>query len=102
MRRTLELESANVMTFDGLYAECWIIDMYSNVTTVNLKNMTPGVLYSFLIRQDEIGGNSFAWPTRCHNAMQVDTTPNSVTVQNFIGGIDRQLYANMTGTWFEE
>lgn len=100
MRRTLELQSQDALTFDGLHAECWIISMHNNVDVSYMKNMTPGVLYTFMFRQDHFGGHSFQWPGGCANAMMVDPAANSTTVQNFIASSDRQLYANMPGTWF--
>ena len=98
-RRSLTFDSRHPMTFDGLNAECWFITMHNNVSIAYIKNMMPGVLYSFEFEQDSVG-HYFAWPSQCLNAIIVDPAPNSRTVQNFIANSSRQLIANMPGTWF--
>ena len=102
MRRALYLQSQNIITLDGVKAEVWFIALHNNVDVSYMKNIMPGVLYTVILQQDQIGGHKFTWPTQCFNAITPDPLPGSVTTQNFIGNSDRQLIANMTGTWTKE
>ena len=99
MRQLLNIRSSGAMTFDGLDAVVWVVSMRSPVNMPpRTKNISPGVLYTFIIRQDATG-HTFTWPATCHNAAPVDTSPNTVTIQNFIGSTGGELYPDVTGVW---
>jgi hypothetical protein len=98
-RTKLNLESSGTMLFDGIAAACWEIYMTSDVTTPpRVRNIIPGVLYTFIFVQDA-EGNTFAWPAACQNATPVNTAPLSTSVQNFIGLLGNQMAADLPGTW---
>ena len=99
-RPCLTVSSASPL-FDGNRAVCWFMTMRNDVTNARFKNIVPGVLYTFLFRQDNTGGRSFEWPPLCVNPIPIDQTPHAVTVQNFIGSTGGQLIANLPGTFTE-
>jgi hypothetical protein len=94
-RPYLNIDSGGAILFDGLAAVCWFIHMRSNVTSARVTNIAPGELYTFVITQDATGGHVMNWPSNCINAAQIDPTPNSTTVQNFIGNTGAILFANI-------
>lgn len=98
MRQIARFDSTIPLVFDCSKAQFFIVLLRSSVTHARVKNITPGVLYTFEFIQQ--GGNSFAWPSACRNATTVDPTPNSTTVQNFIGNTNGYMDANVAGTWF--
>jgi hypothetical protein len=73
----------------------------NNVSGARTQWMTPGVMYTFLIYQDQFGHHNFIWPEGCQNAGPVDTNPHAVTVQTFVGTEDGKLAAIGAGTWTE-
>lgn len=87
------------MLFDGLKAQCFVINLHNNVTgaQVRMMNIVPGVLYTFIFRQQ--GSFTFEWPSLCRNTAPVDPEPGSTTVENFIGNTDGHMDADITGTW---
>jgi hypothetical protein len=101
MKRTfLKLEGREGMLFDGNVAVCWQIVMTRSLTVPpRMRNITPGVLYTFIFEQDSAGGNTFAWPLGCENATPIDLKPNSYTVQNFIGRNGGILSANIPASY---
>jgi hypothetical protein len=99
MRRALTLASQNVLSLDGLAAECWFVNLNSDVNTVLLANLTPGMTYTVTLRQDSAGNHVFVWPMNSLGAVAVNPTANSLTVQNFIATMQHQLAASQPGTW---
>lgn len=95
-RPYLRLGSDSVM-FDGNVAVCWFVDMTNNVDSPRFKNITPGVLYTFVFYQDAEGGNTFTWPNYIINPPEVSTAKNAVTALNFIG-MSGEKISNATGT----
>jgi hypothetical protein len=73
------------MIFDGTVAECFIISMHQNVSTAKVRNIAPGVLYTFVFHQDARGGHSFLWPAVFRNATDVGRAPGQTSVHNFVG-----------------
>jgi hypothetical protein len=90
--------SRTPLVFDGNQAVCFILTLVNDVPGGRTKNIASGVLYTWIIRQDEHGGYSYKWPVTCLNAVDVDQTPGSVTVQNFIGITGGRLLAIPPGT----
>jgi len=89
------------MLFRGIDAEVWEVTLTGDVTSSIGRFMTPGRLYTFIVIQDNVGNHAFPWPVAAINGTPVDQTPNSVTVQNFIGGYSGRLDGHVPGTWFE-
>lgn len=69
--------------------------MHSNVAQANVRNVIPGMLYVFIFVQDGAGGRVFNWPFNCLNAPRINSNPNSITVQCFIGLPNNLLIANI-------
>ena len=84
--------------FDGNLGVCFSITLTANMHRAVIKNIAPGVLYTFIIQQDDRGGHSFDWPVGCNNASAVSLEPKAMTVQNFVGTADGTLSANLPGT----
>jgi hypothetical protein len=97
-RNYMLYSSASPIVFDGTVAECFIIRLRNNVSSAKVKNIAPGVLYTFIFHQDARGGHAFAWPSTCRNATDVGRKPNQTSVHNFIGNDGGYLDANMPGT----
>jgi hypothetical protein len=99
-RKLLLLDSEDAMLLDGLAAVVWQIEMVRSVSTPpRVKNIIPGVLYTFIFRQDQAGQNTFIWPQTCENASAISLRPYSYTVQNFIGTLDGKLLAHLPATY---
>jgi hypothetical protein len=99
-RKLLILDSEDAMLLDGLAAVVWQIEMIRSVSTPpRVKNIIPGVLYTFIFRQNQAGNNTFAWPLTCLNASPISLRPHSSTVQNFIGTLDGKLISNIPATY---
>lgn len=90
--------SALPMTFDCTLAQCFIVHMRNNVSTAKVKNVAPGVLYTFIFHQDSHGGHAFLWPSNCRNSADVGRDPNQTSVHNFIGNTGGYLDANVPRT----
>jgi hypothetical protein len=95
-RPTQHIESGGAILFDGLQAVCWFINMNSDITSSRVTNIAPGQLYSFVFTQNATGNNKMNWPANCINANPIDPTPNSTTVQHFVGLTGGLLHANVT------
>jgi hypothetical protein len=98
-RTILTLTGADNMTLDGSLAQCWHIDLVSNVNSVRVKNMVAGVLYTVILEQDATGSHTFAWPPACINATAIDLAPLATTLQNFVGDTGGLLISHAPGTW---
>ena len=102
MRRMLRQYAAQSLLLDASQAETFILDLQTSVQKLQLKNISPGQLYVFVLRQDETGNHRLNWGTQAVNAMMLDPNPLSVTVQCFIGTAGGTLFAVPPGTWTEE
>lgn len=87
---------------DGLDGDTFVIDFGTSISQLVLKNLTPGRLYTFLLRQDDKGGHRLTWGNNIRNGVMLDATPHSVTAQCFIADTGGSLYAVPPGTWTEE
>jgi hypothetical protein len=92
-------DSGTPLVFDGNEAVCFIVNLRNNVKTARVKNIAPGARYTFVIHQDSLGQHTFAWPSKCENAMMVDPAANATTVQSFIGTTGGMLLADIPATW---
>lgn len=85
MNRPIKTIGSASPVFDGNEALCWVVNMTNNVGDARVKHIMPGVLYTFVFRQDAAGGNTFQWPGNCIDAPPICLKPNSITTVNFIG-----------------
>jgi len=96
-RQYMLYSSAAPMVFDGTVAVCFIVQMHNNVSSAKVKNIAPGVTYTFIFHQDAHGGHAFLWPSTCRNPTDVGRAPGQTSVHNFIGN-GGYLDATMPGT----
>jgi len=100
-RPVKNLDSSFPIVFDGLEAVVWVVFLHNPVRQVSVKNITPGVLYSIVVQQDEKGGYNFVWPSDAINAPPINTTPYGCTSANFIGTAAGALTSNTAATWVQ-
>jgi hypothetical protein len=86
------------MVFDGTLAECFIVRLRNNVSTAKVKNIAPGVNYTFIFHQDAAGGHVFSWPSNCRNPSAVGREPGQTSVHNFIGNEGGTMEATLPRT----
>lgn len=98
-RRLQFASSSQAMLLDAYYAETFVIWLRGNVTSIQLKNVTPGRLYVFIVKTDSRGGHTISWGSQIQNGTAINSIPNSVTVLCFIGVTGGLLMANAPGTW---
>lgn len=70
--------------FDGSQAGTFEILLQGNVTSSSIINFVAGGIYTFIIIQNVVGGDTFAWPTGFNGGMIIDPTANSSNVQQFV------------------
>src|SRR5260370_29606896 len=99
MRRLVRQAAAQSMVFDGLDGETFVISMATSVAHLHVKNASPGRLYVFVLRQDNTGGHTLAWPDTIRNGVAADLRPFAVTTQSFIADTGGILKGNLPGTW---
>jgi len=87
------------MVFDALQGETFVIALGTSVQTLRVKNLTPGMLYVFLLKQNNTGGHRVAWGANIRNGVGADPRPFAVTAQSFIADTGGILKANLPGTW---
>lgn len=89
------------MLLDGSQAQTFVILFGTSVDALMLKKISPGMLYVFVLKQDQRGSHTMNWGASALNAVPLDPRPNSTTVQSFIGMMDGTLQSNIPGTWSE-
>jgi hypothetical protein len=99
IRPVKTFDSRSSIVFDGNEALCFIVIMNSNSSGARVKNIIPGVLYTFIFQQDATGEWTFEWPAQCTNGAAINPAPNSTTVQNMIGYTGGLLKGNIPGAW---
>lgn len=87
------------MVIDALLGETFVIGMATSIQKIRVKNVTPGMLYVFILKQDNSGGASIQWGSSIRNGTGADPRPFAVTVQSFVGDTGGILKANIPGTW---
>lgn len=88
------------MVFNCNEALCFFVTMTTTVDISVMRYVIPGALYTFIMKQDSGGAKGFSWPANCVNAAAIDTAPNAMTIQNFIGTDAGTLLANISGSFF--
>lgn len=89
------------MLLDASKYQTFVIDFRSSVSMLTIKNIWPGMLYVFILRQDSQGGHTLTWADNFENATQIDTTPKAVTVQMFIAAQAGILYSVPRATYYQ-
>lgn len=98
-RRLILQSSAQSMIFDGYYGETFVIELRGSVSSINVKNVTPGRLYVFILKTNEPGGYALKWGAQILNGTDVDKMPESTSVFCFIGLAGGNLMATTLGAW---
>lgn len=102
MRRNQQLIAPPLLILDGLAAETFDISFgATSIASLTMKNVLPGQMYVCLFHQDAQGGRTVQWGPGITNAGLIDPTPNTVTVQTFIGTRNQILQAVTPATWNE-
>ena len=99
MRRLLQQSASQSMVFDAMQGETFVISMETSISHLRVKNVSPGQLYVFVLKQNNAGGHRIAWPSTIRNGTAADPRPFSVTTQCFIGDTGGILKADLPGTW---
>jgi hypothetical protein len=91
--------------FDGTNFTAFQMTLTGDAPGPSVSNILPGNLYTFIIRQDTVGGHFFAWPTGAapsgvKNGSPIDQTPNALTVQTFVADDTTMLYAIGPATYY--
>jgi hypothetical protein len=97
-RPYISLSSSSPIIFDGTLAQCFFVHLHNNVSTAKVKNVAPGVTYTFVFHQDAKGGHVFSWPSACRNPSAVGRNPGQTSVHNYIGNDGGYLDATMPRT----
>lgn len=98
-RRLILQTSAQSMVFDAYYGETFAIELRGSVSSIKVKNVTPGRLYVFIVKTNAPGGYTIHWGAQIRNASKVDGTALSASIFCFIGLTDGTLMAVAPGTW---
>ena len=87
------------LVFDGNAGTTFELWLSASVTATSLKNLSPGILYTFIIRQVGTGKHRFTWPANCYGGMTIDPKAGSVSTQTFVCKPGAGLFAIMPGGW---
>ena len=87
------------MLLDAYFAETFVIGLRNSVSSLSVKNVTPGRLYVFIVKQDSVGNHRINWGTQIINVSAIDNLPEAVSVFCFIGVTGGLLMANAPGAW---
>jgi hypothetical protein len=99
MRPPVTIDAAQTTTINAIESEMFIINLLTSISTLRIKNVTPGLLYVFVLKQNSAGGNTVNWGSGVLNATAPNPRPHSTTVQTLVGNSDGTLWANLPGTW---
>jgi hypothetical protein len=102
MRKVLIQNAAHTMLLDASRYQTFVIRCATSIVTMQVMNVSPGMLYCFVMQQDANGNHTVNWDANMQNAMSVDPEPNSTTVQTFIGTKGDILTTNVPGTWTQK
>lgn len=79
--------------FDASQGNSFEIVLTGNVTSSTLINVTPGQRLKFVIKQDGVGGHTFAAPANLPLA-NIDTAASKTNIQNFFVDSGSNVYAD--------
>lgn len=72
----------------------------SQNATIDVSNIQPGNLYTFIVVQDSAGLHQVTWAAKLLNAAPVWTRAFATTVQTFVADDQGNLYAIAPGTYY--
>jgi hypothetical protein len=98
-RRTLSQSAAQTMLIDASAQETFVLLFRTSVQSLRIEKVSPGQLYVFVLQQDSKGNHRLNWGAGALNGMSLNPTPNSVTVQCFVGTPEGILRSITPGTW---
>jgi hypothetical protein len=87
------------LIFDGFAGNVFELWLNSDALTTRAINMSPGFLYTFIIRQSGAGTYRFTWPANVHGAMDINPLSGSTSTQTFVCKPEGELFAIVTGSW---
>jgi len=88
----------NPLRIDAYDGNVFRIVLNASIVDVRMRNVSPGLLYTFIIRQTATS-HTFQWPATVRGGMTICRRPHSTSVQTFIGRPGGDLLAIMPGTW---
>lgn len=99
-RPYMVIDTTGTVHFDGLQAVAWKVLMKRSVGSIRITNIAPGQLYTFMFVQNDAGGHTFTWPTpQVEGGSWINTDPDAISIQNFIGYTGGRLLAFIPGAW---
>jgi len=99
MRRLLQVDAAQSMVIDALAGETFVVSMETSISKIRVKNITPGQLYVFILKQNNKGRHTVSWGSSIRNGSALDPRPFSVTTQCFVADTGGILKSDIPGTW---
>ena len=100
MRRLLQVDAAQSMVIDALAGETFVVSMETSISSkIRVKNVTPGQLYVFVMKQNNNGRHRVNWGNSIRNGSALDPRPFSVTTQCFVADTGGILKSDIPGTW---
>lgn len=102
LNQLLGVGVADPTVFSGDQYTAWKIILTGDVDTIEVTDLIPGNLYTFIIQQDGTGGRAFNWDSagNVFNAAPVNPDPGAYTVQTFVCDDNLDLYAIGAGMWW--
>jgi hypothetical protein len=100
-RRIKVISQGQAPIFDGSEAETFEVHLPIPQGSI-ARNMNPGYIYVFIIRQPSTGHQNFNWPANCRTAAEIEPQANAITIQSFIASDNGSvLRENIPGTWWK-
>jgi hypothetical protein len=92
----------NPTVFPGDQYTAWKIILTADANAIEVTNLIPGNLYTFIIAQDATGEWAFNWASAANvfNPDMVNPEPDSYTVQTFVCDDALNLYSIGPATWW--
>lgn len=86
--------SVDLLLDDGSSRCCSFLTLTGNVAVGSFgENFLVGVIYTFFIVQNSVGGHSFTWPTNTSVLGHLNTNPDAITISSFVKLPDGKMFA---------
>ena len=86
--------NVDLLLDSGSSRSCSFLTLTGNVVVGSFgSNLLVGVIYTFFIIQNSVGGYNFTWPTNTSVLGSLNADPNSVTISSFIKLPDGKMLA---------
>ena len=79
--------------FDCSQGDTFVITLTGNVTSSTIINFAPDTKVSFIINQDGSGDRTFVWPSNVYDAVTINSTASSTSIDQFISPDGSNFYA---------